>query len=109
MGPLGDALCFASGNLRRQGKIHLHSGGSAVNSAPNMKKTIAILVLAAFAFVPALPAADEAPSKDKKAPCTEKCPASKDQCPASKGCCEKGKDAKKECPAEKEKKCPASK
>ena len=78
-----------------------------------MKKIIAIIVLATFALAPALPAADQAPSKDKKAPAAEKakdsCPASKDSCPASKGCCDKSKDAKKDCPAGQDKKCPPSK
>jgi hypothetical protein len=70
-----------------------------------MKKIIAICVLAAFAFVPALRADDQAPAKDK-APATEK---AKDCCEKSKDCCDKSKDAKKECPAGKEQKCPASK
>ena len=71
-----------------------------------MKKIIAILILAAFAVVPALPAADKDTAKDNKAPAADK---AKDSCPASKDCCEKSKEAKKECPAGKEQKCPADK
>ena len=70
----------------------------------DMKKIIAICVLAAFAFVPALRADDQAPSKDNQAPAAEK---AKDSCPASKGCCDKSKEAKKECPMGKDQKCPA--
>ena len=60
-----------------------------------MKKLIAILTLAAFAFVPSLPAADKCCDKDKAVEKEKGC------CPAGlkKGCCPKGGDVAKECPA----------
>ena len=65
-----------------------------------MKHLIAVLIVAAFALVPAVRAEDAKPVDKEKPACCPKAP--KEGCPADKGACPKSGD-KKECPASKDK------
>ncbi len=69
-----------------------------------MKKLLAVLVLAAFALVPSLPAADDVKAGDKDQPTCPMKGKAKGECPAGDkkgGCCPSGGD-KGHCPAGKD-------